>query len=131
ILGRPSARGSLLSAGLSGRDAVFVTVIDRAAGAQRFTRLLRFGEPVQHVLDLSADTDGIVYLAVVLGEAGHAHLSVECLDERDGEPRGRIALPLSPLADDSFRDLAVHPNGGIVYAQRDAAGVSYTVHRCQ
>lgn len=131
LIGRPAQDGrSLLSAGLNGRYAVFVAVVDRERGAQRFTRLLPQTEPVQYILELDGDRNGVVYLALVVGEPGHGHVVVHCLGAEDGAPHGEVDLPLSPLADESFRDLAVQPSGGFVYAHRSAQGVTYGEHQC-
>jgi hypothetical protein len=131
LIGRPTPDGSaLVNAGKQGKDAVWLTVLDRAAGAQRFTKLFTFGEPVQAITELDADTAHTVYLGVIIGAPGHAHLVVQCVNAQSGDPLGRVDLPTSPLADETFRDLAVLPDGGFAYAERDANGVKYALYYC-
>ncbi|MCC6810848.1 MAG: hypothetical protein IT381_25690 [Deltaproteobacteria bacterium] len=132
MIGRPAADGrTLLNAGIVDRMSVFVTALDRSSGAQRFTRLVGFAEPVQYVLELDGDRTGLVYLAVVTGTAGRSRIVVHCLSGEDGAPSGRVELAPSPLADEVFREIAVKADGGFAYAERSDRGVKYTLHACR
>jgi hypothetical protein len=129
IPGRPSRDGlSFLNAGItdaaSGRT--WVAAIDRKTETHRFTRELRFGAPVRHILLLDSDRAGVIYFAVALDDA----VRLECLDRDRGAPLGSAILPTNDLPEESFRDLVVLDGGGVIHAHRTEQGVNYTLYRC-
>ncbi len=54
-----------------------------------------------------------------------------CLAPGDGQPWGSADLPPSPLPEESFRDIVVLDQGGMVYAYRTEEGVSYQRYDCR
>jgi hypothetical protein len=46
-------------------------------------------------------------------------------------PVGSAVLPANTLPDETFRDLTVLDGGGVVYAVRTEAGVSYERYDCE
>ncbi|MBK7857677.1 MAG: hypothetical protein IPJ65_03405 [Archangiaceae bacterium] len=127
VPGRPSRDGlSYLSAGMadptSGRVAV--TSIDRASKAHRFTREVPFGAPIARLMLLDTDLSGVIYLGaevvrpVAGSEEGQPLLAILCLDPLDGRPIGRAVLPANVDADETFRELTVLDEGGVMYLYR-------------
>lgn len=134
--GRPSRDGaSFLSAGIidnaSGRTYVSSNV--RPGGEHRFTRELRFGAPTYQLLLLDTDLSGTIYFAAEVEEegGGDSIVSLLCLDKLTGAPIGSAALPANTTPEESFRDLVVLDEGGVVYAQRSAEGVTFQKYVCE
>ena len=57
-------------------------------------------------------------------------LDIFCLDPVRGLPVGSAVLPANTLPEESFRDLTVLDDGGVVQALRSADGVSYQRYDC-
>jgi hypothetical protein len=133
-LGRPMPNGTTwLSAGISDRlaGAIYVTATNAETGAQRFTREVRFGRPVDHIRALFGGDDDVIYVAArVNGTDTFSFVRVLCLRGDDGAHLGHVDLPESPLADEVFRDLSPAKGAGVVYAYRDESGVSYAAYQC-
>jgi len=56
---------------------------------------------------------------------------LHCLDPMTGEPNGGAVLPANTLPEESFRDLVVLDEGGVIQALRTETGVSYTRWDCE
>jgi hypothetical protein len=132
IPGRPTRDGlSYISAQISdgAHGRVAVTEIDRASGDHRFTRDVPLGMPVLMIALLDTDLQGIIYLATVGERPGPtsaspaiAVLDLLCLDPLDGRPLGRAETAANTSADETFREMTVQDNGGVVYLYRTEAG---------
>ncbi len=135
IPGRPSRDGqSFLNAGIIDFSVgrVYVSSIERATHDHRFTRELRLEARVRRLLLLDTDLAGVIYLGAELERsATHAEVVVLCLDPGSGVPTGHVVLPENTLPEESFRDLVVLNDGGVVYALRTDQGVSYQRYDCQ
>lgn len=134
--GRPSRDGaSFLSAGIidSAAGRTYVASNVRPSGEHRFTRELRFGAPTYQILLLDTDLSGRIYFAVEVEEegGGASIVSLLCLDKTTGAPTGSAALPANTTPEESFRDLAVLDEGGVVYAQRSEQGVTFQRYECE
>jgi hypothetical protein len=134
--GRPSRDGeSFLKAGIIDPDAGRVYVVSnvRPSGEMRFTRELRFGAPTYQLLLLDTDLSGTIYLAAEVQEEGGegSIVSLQCLDKNNGEPIGSAVLPANVSPEETVRDLAVLDEGGVVYAQRTADGITYEKYNCE
>jgi outer membrane protein assembly factor BamB len=133
--GRPSRDGALwLSAGIVDAAAgrAFVSAIDRASGDHRFTRELRQKAELRAIVLLDSDRAGTIYFGVEVHVPPEREVVVvTCLEPLHGQPVGSIVLPANTLPEETFRDLAVLDAGGVVYALRSEAGVTYEVHECQ
>ncbi len=133
--GRPSRDGELfLKAGIT--DAVagraYVAAMDRPSEAHRFTRELVLGSTIQSIVLLDTDELGTIYFgAEVLVDAPHTEVLVVCLDPSDGDPSGTAVVPANAMPEESFRDFAAHPAGGVVYAHRTEGGVDYRRVECR
>lgn len=131
LTGRPSKDGTLLlTAGLaSAREGkAFLNALDRRTGTLRFSRVIAFPRPARTIALLDTDARGGIYLGVIGGPDGLAH--VVCADPGDGHVTGRLALETSDTPEESFRDYVVGDDGTIVYAVRDESGVEYRTARC-
>jgi hypothetical protein len=53
-----------------------------------------------------------------------------CLDPKDGRPLGRAELPANDSPEETFRELTVADEGGVLYTQRSETGVQLTRHTC-
>ncbi len=131
VPGRPSRDGTAyLSATLGdhSQGQVLVTAIDKASRAHRFTRQVVMGPPVLALTFLDSDRSGVIYVAGLVetpqstAEAPRYSLSLMCLDPLDGHPLGQVALPPNESADETFRELAVSDEGGVLFLQRTEEG---------
>jgi hypothetical protein len=132
--GRPSRDGgSLLSAGIIDGDSgrVFVASIVRATREHRFTRELRYAGMVQSLLMLDSDRKGTIYVASSLTRGEQETVVLSCLEPEHGQPIGGAELPPNTSPEETFRDLTVLDDGGVVYAHRTETGVSYETYRCK
>ncbi len=134
IPGRPSRDGlSFLNAGISEPAAgrVYVASTDRATKTHKFTRELRFGMPARSITLLDTDRNGIIYLALTLESAPDTEtIMLTCLDPLKGMPLGKVELPPNTMPEETFRDLVVLDDGGVVYSLRSEKGVSYQSYNC-
>jgi hypothetical protein len=135
IPGRPSRDGaSYLGAGFIEPSAgrVYVSSIVRASGEHRFTRELRLGAPVRAIALLDSDRSGRIHFAAnVTREGGDEATLLVCLDPLTGEPDGSAALPANTLPEESFRDLIVLDDGGVLLSLRSESGVYYSRYFCE
>jgi len=133
--GRPSRDGlSFLKAGISdpGAGRVYVASTDRATNAHRFTRELRAGMPVHAIVLLDTDRKGTIYLAITVEPAPETEaVLLYCLEPSKGAPVGKAELPANTLPEETFRDMVVLDEGGVLYSLRSESGVSYERYTCQ
>jgi hypothetical protein len=131
VPGRPSKDGqSWLSAGIVDREAglVMVTAIEKPSRAHRFTRQYALGAPVVNLNLLDSDASGIIYLGSVVEapgsteEAPQVAVVLLCVDPVDGRPLGRVALPPNTGPEETFRELVVPDEGGVLYLHRTEQG---------
>lgn len=135
IPGRPSRDGlSYLSAGITDASAgrVYVSAIDRATNAHRFTRELRLKTEVHSIVLLDSDKKGTIYFAAeVEAQADEPVVVLTCLEPKKGAPTGSAVLPANTLPEETFRDLTVLDGGGVLYAQMTEAGATYKRYDCE
>lgn len=135
IPGRPSRDGlSFLKAGVIdpplGR--VFVSSVERATMQHRFTRELRLEAPVQAIVLLDSDKSGMIYFAAQVERGpGDEVVFLTCLEPLKGIPVGTAVMPANTLPEETFRDLVVLDEGGVIYSLRTEAGVSYQRYDCE
>lgn len=139
VPGRPAGDGrSYLTAGIVDGPAgtVMVTAIERATKAHRFTRTLGLGQPVMALNALDADRSGIIYLGAVVEQPGSTPdapqfgITLLCLDPLDGRPLGQTRWAASPMPEETFRELTVLPEGGVLYLERTPAGARLVRYAC-
>lgn len=139
VPGRPSRDGqSYLSANIvdAAGGQVMVTAIERPSQAHRFTRQYGLGAPVVNLNLLDSDANGIIYLGGVVEteggtpEAPRFAVMVLCLDPVDGRPLGRTMLPPNEGGDETFRELTVPDEGGVLYLHRTEQGVQVMRASC-
>jgi hypothetical protein len=134
IPGRPSRDGlSYLNAGIiSAPDGrAYVSSIERATGEHRFTRELRLRAPIRAIVLLDSDKSGTIYFATEIDqETGGQAVLLTCLDPLSGIPVGNAVLPANTMPEETFRDLTVLDEGGVIYALRSDKGVSYLHYDC-
>jgi hypothetical protein len=131
LSGRPSKDGALLLTAAFVDQSEGKTVLnafDRRKGALRFARQISFPRPAHAIVLLDSDAAGTLMLGVSVGAT--PELSVVCMDPADGRPTGKVVIPLSQVAEETFRDVAVRPDGTIVYAHRTEEGVEIRTARC-
>ncbi len=135
LSGRPSRDGTaLLSAkildAVAGR--VRVTSTERATGKERFARDLALVPVVHQILLLDTDRAGTVYFAAEVQRPGaQPTVMLSCLDGATGTVVGGAVLPANTMPEESFRDFAVLDDGGVIYALRSNAGVTYQRYDCR
>lgn len=139
VPGRPSRDGSLyLTATLVDAQAgqCAVTAVERSSLEHRFTRQLGFGQPLWSLVLLDSDASGLAYVGGLVEAPGstpdvpRAAIVVLCLDGHDGRVFGRVAFPANQLADESFKELVVEPEGTILFLRRTSSGAQLERHRC-
>lgn len=135
--GRPSRDGTLLlTAGIVEAPAgrIFVSAIDRGTRDHQFTREIRLEDAVLYLVLLDSDKLGTIYVAGVIGSPepppGNVQVQLVCLEPTTGAPIGGAFLPASDLPDETFRELVVLDEGGVVYAERTSEGIVYRVYHC-
>ncbi len=121
--GRPTRDGRLyIAAQLLNRDAgtVMVRADDRASGQPAWQQEVAFGSPLQHLLMLDSDRNGMVYVAAATGrespEPPYTIVDEAVVVARlgaGGAPRGTLTLPPLATADETFRPLSVDDDGSI------------------
>jgi hypothetical protein len=135
IPGRPSRDGQLfLNAGITDAQEgrVYVSSIDRATSQHRFTRELRLKTFVRSIVLLDSDLAGTIYFAAEVEPAeGQPLVLLSCLEPLKGIPVGGAVLPANTVPEETFRDLVVQDDGGVVYALRTDQGVSYIHYDCE
>lgn len=131
LSGRPSKDGALLlTAGLASKaqGRAYLNAVDRKTTSLRFARTILFPKPSQGIVLLDSDAKGTIYLGVAAGDPGDAY--VACLDPGDGHVIGRVVLPMSHTAEESFRDFTVGDDGTIAFAVRTDESVEYRTAQC-
>jgi hypothetical protein len=129
VPGRLSRDGTAyLTAGIAvvGEDRVYVSAIEKASKEQRFQREYRLGSPTVGLMLLDTDRSGVIYLAALTMVAIAGKPETErkpmvlllCLDPLDGRPLGRAELPANMNADETFREMVVADEGGVLYLYR-------------
>lgn len=135
LAGRPSRDGTaLLSAVILDAAAgrVRVTSTERSSGTPRFIKDIPLWPVVNQILLLDSDRAGVVYFAAELQRPGAAAaVMLSCLDGATGNVLGGAMLPANTLPEESFRDFAVQEEGGVIYALRSDAGVTYQLYDCR
>ncbi len=54
-----------------------------------------------------------------------------CLEPLKGLPVGTAVMPANTLPEETFRDLVVLDEGGVIYSLRSETGVTYTRYNCE
>jgi hypothetical protein len=126
--GRPTRDGAgFISAGIvkATDGTVTLTFIERAHQRHRYTRQYGFGGAIDVLTLLDTDAQGIIYLAArrsaaapATGAAMGPELLILCIEPAGGRVVGEKRAPASVLPDETFRELSVRPQGGVVYLHR-------------
>lgn len=133
VPGRPSRDGrSWLKAGVTDAAAgrAYVVSNERPSGDHRFTRELVLHAPIAMLVLLDSDRQGTIYLGAEVDEGGEHAVVLVCLDGATGAPTGTAILPANTMPEETFRDLVVLDEGGVVYAHRTEEGVTYEEVHC-
>lgn len=131
--GRPSRDGKTIwSTGITdaGAGRLWLSATDRATMQNRFTRELTMGMPVQTIVLLDTDLQGVAYLGVLV-DPGTPSVILACFSPVDGHALGTAELPANTVPEESMRDLAVLDGGGVVYQHRTDAGVTLEHYDCR
>ena len=109
----------------------YCSAIDRSTGDHRFTRELRLKAEIRHIQLLDSDKSGTIYFAAeVHQEPAEESILLTCLDSIKGVPIGSVVLPANGMPEETFRDLTVLDEGGVVFAHRTEQGVTYQNYEC-
>lgn len=134
IPGRPTRDGlSYINAGIIDAQLgrAYVSSIVRASMEHRFTREVRMDAMIRTILLLDSDKSGMIYFGTQVERAPNDQVVfLICLEPEKGTPVGTVILPVNSMPEESFRDLVVLDQGGVVYAIRSEAGVSYQHYSC-
>lgn len=134
VPGRPTRDGlSYIKAGIIEPEVgrMYISSVDRATMQHRFTRELRQGSEIRGILLLDTDKTGTIYLATLLVQNGEESVVLSCHEPLKGIPTGTAVLPVNTMPEETFRDMAVLDEGGVVYSVRTEQGVSYQKYDCQ
>jgi hypothetical protein len=133
--GRPSRDGRLLlSAGITQAQEgrMWVSAVRRNPIAHQFTRELRVSGEILYLLLLDSDRLGAIYVAAqhMPASRGTPLLTLTCMEPEHGEPIGSVDLPANTSADETFREMTVLDEGGVVYGVRTEEGIAYRYYPC-
>lgn len=136
VPGRLSKDGTVyLTAGISqpGAPGVYLMAIEAQSRQPRFSQQYQLAAPVLALTLLDTDRSGIIYLAALLepAEGAQAMMSLMCLDPLDGRPLGVTQIPASSDADETFRELTVGEEGGVLYLYRSEQGAELQRYDCR
>ncbi|MRG90691.1 hypothetical protein [Polyangium spumosum] len=135
VPGRPTRDGlSYIKAGIIEPELgrMYISSVDRTTMEHRFTREYRQGSAVRGILLLDTDKSGTIYLATLLvSEADEETVILSCHEPLKGILVGTAVLPVNTMPEETFRDMAVLDEGGVVYSVRTEEGVSYKKYDCQ
>lgn len=133
--GRPSRDGSsYISAGITNANdgRVWVSAITRATSTHRFTRELKMGTPIPALLLLDSDKAGTIYLAMMaVPQENEELVLLTCLGGKDGTPISTLQIPANTLPEETFRELVVLDEGGVLHAEMTESGVTYRKYECR
>jgi hypothetical protein len=85
---------------------------------------------------LDTDRAGVIYLGVVVEQAGSTPetpkfgVTLLCLDPLDGRPLGQTRFAANTMPEETFRELTVLPEGGVLYLERTEAGPRVVRYPC-
>lgn len=139
VPGRPAQDGrTYLTAGIvdSPRGLVMVTAIEAPSKQHRFTRQLVMGVPVLALNALDTDRSGVIYLGTLVEQAGSTPeapkfgITLLCLDPLDGRVIGQAQWAANTGAEETFRELAVQPEGGVLFLERTEQGSRVVRYGC-
>jgi hypothetical protein len=140
IPGRPTRDGqSYINAGLVDPAAgrVLVNSVERPSKRHRFTRVMQIGLVVSGIVLLDTDRAGTIYLGVLGHSANDTSenptpgVRLLCLDPLQGSVLGAASLPANTTPEETFRDFSVLDEGGVMYAERSAEGVTLRRYDCK
>ncbi|MBI2388100.1 MAG: hypothetical protein HYV09_00665 [Deltaproteobacteria bacterium] len=140
IPGRPTRDGNgyIRAWGDIPGTRVFVTYTNKEPQEHRFTRQLNTALVTHGIVLLDSDRVGIIYLGVLgwkvlpTGEPdGAPMLTVYCLEPAHGAPIGMTTVPANSSPEETFRELAVLDDGGVIYMRRTEKGVVATPIDCR
>lgn len=135
IPGRPTRDGlSFINAGITDgpHGRAYVSSIDRKTNEHRFTRELRVKGEIHTIDLLDSDKRGTIYFAMGIHEEPDTDwVELHCLEPEKGAPAGSAVLPANTMPEETFRDFTVLDDGGVIYALRSDAGVTYERYDCQ
>lgn len=134
IPGRPTRDGSgYVTANLAGADAVALTFIERPSKRHRYTVRQVYAAPVVAIVLLDSDAAGRLYLGALTQahpQTPRFEVSVLCLEPSDGRAIGRAVLPANDDPDETFRELTVSDEGGVLYLHRTPSGAAVLLAPC-
>ena len=139
VPGRPAQDGkTFLTAGIVDKvtGTVIVTAIDREPQQHRFTRQLSLGQPLVGLNALDTDRMGVIYLGAIIELPGSTpelpsfSNAVLCLDPRDGMPLGQTRFAANAMPEETFHELTVLPEGGVLFLERTASGARVVRYTC-
>lgn len=140
IPGRPTRDGSGYIRAWLGEvpgQRAFVTFTNKEPEAHRFTRQLNTTFMATGIVLLDTDRTGIIYLGVLggkpspSGELGDPFITVYCLEPAHGAPIGTATVPANTSPEETFRELAVLDEGGVLYMKRSEKGITVTPIDCR
>ena len=116
----------------------FVTFSNKEPEAQRFTRQLTTAVTSLGVVLLDTDRAGIIYLGLLTGDldpagnpVGDPSITLYCLEPLHGAPIGQTSVAASKAPEETFRELAVLDEGGVIYMKRSDTGVTMVPLDCR
>jgi len=133
VPGRPTRDGlSYIKAGIIEPELgrMYISSVDRKTMQHRFTREYRQGSEIRGILLLDTDKAGTIYLATLLIQNGQETVLLSCHEPLKGIPTGTTVLPVNTMPEETFRDMVVLDEGGVVYSVRTEQGVSYQKYDC-
>ena len=106
--------------------------IERANRQPRFSREYNLPNPVFALDLLDTDRVGIIYLGLVAAPEGQPSMvTLLCLDPLDGRPLGMTQFPANDSPEETFRELTVPEEGGVLYLYRTDQGAELRRYDCR
>lgn len=125
LTGRPSKSGNLLVSAALVANRLTVNAFDRAANKLRYTRVIPF-RTVREVVLVDTDAKDVVYV----GASEEEKVNIACLDPSDGHVLGRLAIEMSMVPEETFKQYSVADDGTITSSFMTEEGAEYHTEKC-
>jgi hypothetical protein len=80
---------------------------------------------------LDSDRAGTIYIAAEVERGEQGVVVLTCREPQRGATIGTAELPANTMPEETFRDMVVQDDGGVVYAVRSEQGVTYARASCR
>lgn len=115
----------------------FLTFTNKSPESHRFTRQFNTTFLATGIMLLDSDRAGTIYLGIIggklmpTGDLADPMITVYCIEPAHGAPIGQATVPANTSPEETFRELTVLDEGGVLYMKRSEKGVTVTPIDCR